>query len=72
MAMNLSPVKNMMNMVRSAQNPQEMLNSLMSKNPQIRSAMDYVNANGGDAKTAFYNMAKEKGVDPNSILNQLR
>ena len=39
---------------------------------QIRQAMDYVRANGGDARTAFYRLAQQKGVDPESILRGLR
>lgn len=33
--------------------------------------MDMVNQNGGDAKTLFYRMAQQKGVDPNTIINQV-
>ena len=39
---------------------------------QIRQAMDYVRANGGDARSAFYKLAQQKGVDPESILRGLR
>ena len=39
-------------------------------NPQMKQVMDYINANGGDPKTAFYKLAKEKGVDPETILKQ--
>ena len=39
---------------------------------QIRQAMDYVRANGGDARTAFYRLAQQKGVDPGSVLRGLR
>lgn len=39
---------------------------------QIRQAMDYVRANGGDARTAFYRLAQQKGVDPESVLRGLR
>ena len=39
---------------------------------QIRQAMDYVKNNGGDARTAFYKLAKQKGVDPESVLRSLR
>lgn len=70
-AQNLAPIKNMMNMLKSAGNPQMMLNQMMSQNPQIKQVMDFVNANGGDPKTAFYKAAQEKGVDPNEILRQL-
>lgn len=39
---------------------------------QIRQAMDYVRANGGNAKAAFYRLAQQKGVDPESVLRGLR
>lgn len=39
---------------------------------RIKQAMDYVRANGGDARTAFYRLAQQKGVDPESILRNLR
>lgn len=68
---NLAPIKNMMNMLKSAGNPQMMLNQMMSQNPQIKQVMDFINTNGGDPKTAFYKAAQEKGVDPNEILRQL-
>jgi hypothetical protein len=34
--------------------------------------MTMVNNCGGDPKTAFYNMAKAKGIDPDSIINMLK
>ena len=45
---------------------------MMQQMPQYREVMDYVNQNGGDAKTAFYNKAKEMGVDPNEVLKAMR
>lgn len=62
----------MMNFVRYSQNPKMALESMIQSNPQIQNVMDIVRQNGGDAKTAFYNLAKQKGVDPNEILNMLR
>lgn len=38
----------------------------------IQQAMEYVKANGGDARAAFYKLAQEKGVNPESILSRLR
>lgn len=61
----------LINQIRKADNPQSMFNSLMSTNPQIQSVMSYVNQNGGDAKQAFYALAQQRGVDPQSILSQL-
>ena len=68
----LSPIKQMMQTLKNAGNPQMMFNQMMSQNPQIKQVMDYVNENGGDAKAAFYKMAQEKGINPDDILSQLK
>lgn len=69
---NLSQIKQMMNMVRSAGNPQAMLQSIAQNNPQMKQVMDIVNQSGGDPKAAFYRMAEEKGVNPDQVLSMLR
>ena len=58
-------------MVRNSKNPQAMVEHLARTNPQMKSVMDAVKMYG-DPKTAFYKMAESKGVDPESILRQLR
>lgn len=72
MVQNLQPIKQMFDMLRGAGNPQMMFNQMMSQNPQIKEVMDYVNANGGNAKEAFYKRAKEQGRNPDNVLNMLR
>lgn len=62
----------MMDTVRKAGNPQAMLTQMASNNPQLREVMTYVNQNGGDAKKAFYQMAQQKGVNPDEILAILK
>ena len=59
-------------MVNGAQNPQLMLNQLMTSNPQLKQVMDIINQSGGDPQKAFYALAEQKGVDPNEILNMLK
>lgn len=61
-----------MNMVRSAGNPMAMLQNMAQTNPQLRQVMNVVNTSGGDPKTAFYKIAKEKGVNPEQVLSMLR
>lgn len=68
----LSQIKNMVNMVRSAGNPQAMLQSMIQSNPQLRQVMEFVNQSGGDAQAAFYKMAEQKGVNPEQVLSILR
>ena len=68
----LGQIKNMMQMVRSAGNPQAMLSQMMQNNPQMREVMSLVQQYGGDPQKAFYAIAQQKGIDPESILSQLR
>ena len=61
-----------MGMVNAAQNPQAMLNQLMSNNPQMKPVMDVINQYGGDAKKAFYSIAEQNGIDPNDIFSMMK
>ena len=65
--LNQNNMQQLMEMVKG--NPQGVLNQLMQNNPQVRQVMALAN---GDPKTAFYSLAKQNGVDPNSILNMLK
>lgn len=48
------------------------LQQLVQSNPNMKQAIDYVNANGGNPKDAFYKLAQERGINPDSILNSLK
>lgn len=65
-------LKQLIGTIKSAGNPQAMMNQMIQSNPNYRKAMEYINQNGGDPKSAFYNLAQERGVDPNEILNMLK
>lgn len=62
----------MMGMLKSASNPSAMMEQMLQGNPNYKQVMEYVNRNGGDPRKAFYQMAQEKGVNPNDILSLLR
>ena len=62
----------MMQMVRSAGDPRAMLNQLMMTNPNMRQAMEIVQRYGGDAMTAFRETARERGIDPQEILDMMK
>ena len=59
-------------MLKSAGNPQAMLSQMMANNPQYAQVQELVKASGGDAKAAFYKLAQERGVDPNTIIDALK
>ena len=69
---NLGQIKNLMQMVRSAGNPQALLSQMAQSNPNMRQAMDLVQQYGGDAQKAFYALAQQRGVNPDEILNMLK
>ena len=69
---NIQQLKGMMQMIQNSNNPSAMLQTLMMQNPQFQSVMQFVSQNGGDPKAAFYALAKQKGVDPNEVINMLK
>lgn len=67
---NIAPIKNMMQMLNGAQNPQAVLQMLAQKNPQMAQVMQLVQ--GRNPQEVFYEMCKQRGVNPDDILNQLK
>ena len=72
MSQMLQPVRQMMNAVRSAQNPQAALNQLIMNNPQMKQVMDIVQKHGGDPMKAFREEAEAAGINPDEIMGMLR
>ena len=63
--------KGLFNQIKNSSNPNAMMQQLLTSSPRFQEVRNYINQNGGDAKTAFYNLAAQKGIDPNNFLNQL-
>lgn len=61
-------IRQMISMVKSAGNPQLMLNQLIQNNPQIMQIVQKY----GSADKAFYAIAEEKGINPQEILDLLK
>ena len=70
---NLQQIKMMYDLSRSGGNPSSFLQTMMTNNPNFKSIMSIVQSQyGGDARAAFYDMAKQRGIDPNQVLSMLR
>ena len=69
---NLANLKAMMQMFKASQNPQAFIQQMMANNPQAADAMNLIQTYGGDARAAFYALAKQKGIDPEQFLNSLQ
>ncbi len=55
-----------------AGNPQAMLQNMIKSHPQYQNVMKIVEQYGGDPQKAFYEMAKQKGVNPDDILKMIK
>lgn len=66
-----SQLQNMMNLAKSFNNPDAFLDSMAATNPNATDVKNLIKQYNGDAKAAFYAKAKEKGIDPNSILSMI-
>ena len=70
-AITISPqVKQAFQMLKMAQNPQAMLQQIAQTNPQLANVLQM--CNGKNPEQLFYSLCRQNGIDPNSILNQLR
>ena len=68
----MAMIKQMMDSVRFAQNPQALLNQMAQNNPQLKNAMDIARQYGNDPQRAFYELARQKGVNPDDVLKMLK
>jgi hypothetical protein len=66
----IQQVKQMMNMVQTMSNPQQAIAQMASQNPQINTIMQM--CQGKNPKDVFYAECEKRGIDPESILSQLR
>ena len=66
------PIKQMMNMVRSAKDPMAALNMLAMRNPQLKEVLDIVQQYGGDSMAALRGEAEKLGIDPEEILGMIK
>lgn len=60
-----------MNQVKSAANPQQALQSLVAKNPQLQTFMNLAHNNGVSLEQVARMLAQQKGVDINTLINEL-
>ena len=68
----MGQIKQMMSMIRSAQNPTAMLNQMAMNNPNLKQVMDIVGQYGGDANKAFVEFTKQNGINPQEIMDMLK
>lgn len=62
-------LKQMIDMFKSSNNPQMLLQNMLRSNPRVQQLIQQCD---GDPKTAFYNLARQRGINPDDILNMFK
>ena len=62
----------MMQMFKASSNPQAFIQSMMANNPKAAEVTNLIGKHNGDAKAAFYDLAKQQGIDPEEFLKSLQ
>ena len=60
------------NTVKNARNPQQLLMNMAQNNPNVKQTLDFIKMSNKHPRELFYEAAKQRGVDPNTILNMLK
>jgi hypothetical protein len=68
----MNQIKQMANMLKGKSNPMQMLLSMSQSNPQISQVFNILNGSGMSAKDMFYNIANQRGINPDDIINNLK
>lgn len=69
---NSSNIQNMFNMVKNSGNPMQMINQLAQNNPQLRNIMNMIQNSNMSPQQLFMQMANQRGINPQTIMNMLR
>ena len=56
---------------RNAKDPQQFIMNRLANNPRVQEAVKYING-FPNIKEAYYNLAQQKGVDPDEFLKNFR
>lgn len=69
-AANLGKLKNMVSLFKGAKDPQALVMQMASQNPQMKTILDMVK--GGNPEQIFYDVCKQRNVDPSDILSIMK
>lgn len=71
MFQNFQQINNFMKLMKGGKDPSAIFSAAGMNNPEIQKVAEQLK-NGTDPKTLFYDLCKQKGINPDMILNQLK
>lgn len=64
-------LRGILNVLKTAQNPQNALQAAAMQNPQIRQAMEIAAQYNGDYNAAFRGICEQNGINPDDVMKAL-
>jgi hypothetical protein len=68
----INQIKQLANALKNSNNPMQLLQNVGQNNPQIANVMSMLNNSGMSAKDMFYQVANQRGINPNDIMSILK
>lgn len=65
-------IQQIVNMAKSGTNPMQMIQMMSGQNPQMQNIMNILNSGKMSPKQLFMNMANQRGINPNDIINMFK
>ena len=65
-------LQQMINMVSRSNNPMQLMQTIAQSNPQLQSILNLIQTSQKSPKDLFFEMAQQRGVDPQQILQILQ
>ena len=66
------PSSNSLKALMNSSDPQSFIQNMIKNNPQAQNLMQVFNSSGLTPKQFFYNYARQKGIDPEQFLQNLK
>ena len=67
----MDQLRQMVQLYKNSKNPMLAMQNMLEQNKELKTVMNFVNKNGGNAQQLFYELAREAGVNPQDVLNGL-
>ena len=71
-AQNIPQSNNLAQMIKNSANPAQLFQTMAKSNPQVQSIMQMIQQTNQTPKELFYQIAQQRGIDPNQVLGMMR
>ena len=67
---NMGQIKQIYNLLRNSNNPNQLIEQMIAKNPQLSPTLNLIRSNG-NYEQIFRDMCRERGIDADDFIRQM-